>query len=382
MSMVEKRLQLARPAAVLPSTATSANPRRAWNTGHGPGNALTPDVRAFMESRFDREFSQVRVHTGAAAAASAERIGARAYTVGQNMVFASGQYRPETPRGRQLLAHELAHAVQQEAGGSADVPRAESRAAAAADRVARHEPVTPDMIGAAPPGLYTQEEEGGRRIPSFNIPPLRLSWDELLRPNAFQLPAPSLTLPEPRRPSLGDFHLRRPMLPPPGLEGFSGTGSLPALTPPLRLGDGGSAALTQPPAVGANAEAETPRLPSRITIANSGRFSLGLRLGFPELGPSNIPGPIPLSAPTALQNAEIMHQTLTGHLPSNWERIDKGQLAQAVWGIFSRYIAPDAAGQISSALSRPGPAGLSLELDLILLGDFNGGGISFTIQHP
>jgi hypothetical protein len=66
-----------------------------------------------MESRFSRDFSRVRVHTGEKAAKSARALGARAYTVGQNVVFALGEYRPATDSGRRLLAHELTHTLQQ-----------------------------------------------------------------------------------------------------------------------------------------------------------------------------------------------------------------------------------------------------------------------------
>lgn len=70
-----------------------------------------------MESRFDHDFSGVRVHAGAEAGHSARAIGARAYTTGTDIVFAPGQYAPGTAAGRHLLAHELTHVVQQRAGG-------------------------------------------------------------------------------------------------------------------------------------------------------------------------------------------------------------------------------------------------------------------------
>jgi hypothetical protein len=81
------------------------------------GESLEPRTRQFMESRFGHDFSSVRVHTGSQAAASARSVGARAYTIGHNLVFGQGQYAPSTPVGRHLLAHELAHVVQQ--GGHA-----------------------------------------------------------------------------------------------------------------------------------------------------------------------------------------------------------------------------------------------------------------------
>ncbi len=82
----------------------------------GGGRPLAPDVRRLMETRFDYDFTQVRVHTNGRAAASAGDLSARAYTVGQEIVFGQGYYAPHTQVGRQLLTHELAHVVQQTSG--------------------------------------------------------------------------------------------------------------------------------------------------------------------------------------------------------------------------------------------------------------------------
>jgi Domain of unknown function (DUF4157) len=78
-----------------------------------PGQQLDPVLREFMESRFGYDFSNVRVHTGSAAAASALSLDARAMTVGTDIVFADGEYAPGTRKGQTLLAHELTHVVQQ-----------------------------------------------------------------------------------------------------------------------------------------------------------------------------------------------------------------------------------------------------------------------------
>lgn len=79
------------------------------------GNSLPLDVetRAFMEPSFGTDFSQVRVHTDGQAAESAQSVSALAYTVGSDVVFGNGQYRPKTSEGQKLLAHELTHVVQQ-----------------------------------------------------------------------------------------------------------------------------------------------------------------------------------------------------------------------------------------------------------------------------
>jgi hypothetical protein len=70
-----------------------------------------------MEARFGEDFGRVRVHADSAAAHSARALDARAYTVGQDIVFAAGQYAPETRGGQHLLAHELTHTLQQAGTG-------------------------------------------------------------------------------------------------------------------------------------------------------------------------------------------------------------------------------------------------------------------------
>jgi hypothetical protein len=79
----------------------------------GAGAPLPADVRTFFEPRFQRDFGDVRVHTGAHAAASAQSFNALAYTRGRDIVFGEAQYAPGTSAGRRLIAHELAHVVQQ-----------------------------------------------------------------------------------------------------------------------------------------------------------------------------------------------------------------------------------------------------------------------------
>lgn len=89
------------------------------------GRPLATDVRGFMEQRIGHDFSRVRVHTGEPAARSAQAVDALAYTVGSDVVFGAGQYAPETPAGRRLIAHELTHVVQQSGrGGEAAGPGA------------------------------------------------------------------------------------------------------------------------------------------------------------------------------------------------------------------------------------------------------------------
>lgn len=80
------------------------------------GAPLPAATRAFFEPRFGHDFSRVRVHTDARASESARSVRALAYTVGQDIVFREQQYAPATAVGKQLLAHELAHVVQQTPG--------------------------------------------------------------------------------------------------------------------------------------------------------------------------------------------------------------------------------------------------------------------------
>jgi hypothetical protein len=102
--------------AVGPATA----PPSVHNVLGSRGHPLDASVRAYLEPRFGHSFGQVRVHADADAAASAEAVGARAYTVGNHIAFAAGAYAPGTDEGRRLIAHELAHVVQQ--AGTAATP--------------------------------------------------------------------------------------------------------------------------------------------------------------------------------------------------------------------------------------------------------------------
>ena len=89
---------------------------------NSPGQPLDTDTREYMEPRFGHDFANVRVHTDAKAADSAHAVHAHAYTVGDNMVFGPNQFAPATHQGRELLAHELAHTIQQDGSRSGHVP--------------------------------------------------------------------------------------------------------------------------------------------------------------------------------------------------------------------------------------------------------------------
>jgi hypothetical protein len=107
----------------------------------GSGNPLDSGLRSRMESVFRQSFAHVRVHTDDRAAGISDHLNAKAFTVGEHVAFGSREYRPGTPEGEALIAHELAHVVQQSASGpsvaSARVTAPESAALEAdADRAA------------------------------------------------------------------------------------------------------------------------------------------------------------------------------------------------------------------------------------------------------
>jgi len=77
------------------------------------GTALSVQTRQFFEPKMGHHFDGVKIHTGPDAAATAEAINAKAFTYCNHIVFNKGQYQPETTAGKKLLAHELAHVVQQ-----------------------------------------------------------------------------------------------------------------------------------------------------------------------------------------------------------------------------------------------------------------------------
>jgi hypothetical protein len=95
------------------------------------GRPLEATTRSFMELRFGHDFHDVRVHDGAQADATAKSLNALAFTVGRQVVFRSGYYIPHSADGQRLLAHELAHVVQQR-----DQPKAIQRMIACPETLA------------------------------------------------------------------------------------------------------------------------------------------------------------------------------------------------------------------------------------------------------
>lgn len=131
----------------------------------GIGQPLPKQLRGEMEQRFGEDFSRVRLHTDARAAESAAELNANAFTVGNDIMFNHSRFNPGTTRGQRLLAHELAHVVQQSRGGPS--PAFDSRAAheRAADATATealmgNEPLT--VSGATGVGVACQVDEDSR----------------------------------------------------------------------------------------------------------------------------------------------------------------------------------------------------------------------------
>ena len=84
--------------------------------GQGGGERLDPTIARSMGERMGEDFSDVRIHAGRTAAESAHAVNAHAYTVGNDVVFRSGQFDASSPTGQRTLAHELTHVVQQRSG--------------------------------------------------------------------------------------------------------------------------------------------------------------------------------------------------------------------------------------------------------------------------
>jgi thiol-disulfide isomerase/thioredoxin len=128
----------------------------------GPSRPLDADTRAFMEPRFGRDLSHVRIHDDARAGESAQAIGARAYTAGADVVLDPARYQPRSDVGQRLLAHELTHVAQQGDAAPAattsfllaESPAREREADSAAHAITRGlQPTQPVQAGIATGGL-------------------------------------------------------------------------------------------------------------------------------------------------------------------------------------------------------------------------------------
>jgi hypothetical protein len=163
----------AAPGAAGRATLAPAATSQIQSAMSSGGQALPATTRASLEPRFGgRDFSGVRVHADGQADGLARQIGAQAFTVGNSIFFASGQYAPQTPTGQRLLAHELAHTVQQGGQAATVQPRMEvgevhSAAEQEADRVA--ELVTSGLSA----GPISAAPSGGALVQRYATPTLR-----------------------------------------------------------------------------------------------------------------------------------------------------------------------------------------------------------------
>src|SRR5581483_10314475 len=167
---VQRLVEQQRAGTARGRTATSAasGVRRALS---GPGEPLGRDVLRLMQSRFGSDFSDVRIHRGADAAASARALGADAYTAGNRIAFGPGAYHPGSAAGQRVLAHELAHVIQQRggpvsgvsAGGGVTVSRPGDSFERAAEHQARQVMARPAAAPAQAPAAAGAGAGAGER---------------------------------------------------------------------------------------------------------------------------------------------------------------------------------------------------------------------------
>lgn len=121
-----KRVDIQRAAEVdmMDSFDVSADVEDQINNQKGGGEPLPDSAREFFEPRFGNDFSDVRIHANSNADSLNRSISARAFTTGNDIFFRSGEYNPDNSSGRELLAHELTHVIQQ-TGGKAQTKRAD-----------------------------------------------------------------------------------------------------------------------------------------------------------------------------------------------------------------------------------------------------------------
>ncbi|GAA5167633.1 DUF4157 domain-containing protein [Viridibacterium curvum] len=153
----------------------SANLAAEIRNARGGGSPLPPSVRRFMEPRFDADFSGVRVHTGEQAAGMSQDLSAKAFTVGQDIFFGAGQFKPDTAEGKELLAHELTHTVQQ--GGAKQGAGAQR---SVDDSVVHREPVAEGTIQRdLLPDPWDYVKEKADSLPGYPLFKVIIGYDPL-----------------------------------------------------------------------------------------------------------------------------------------------------------------------------------------------------------
>jgi hypothetical protein len=323
-----------------------------------PGQALEHPVLNEMRSLFDHDFGDVRIHTDDRSAESARMVHARAYTVGRDVVFASGQYSPGSGAGRRLLAHELAHIVQQRGARYAGSPVTlapssrddglELEAARASSRAVLGLP-TPVVGASVGPALQRDVDPAYRRMLSgasvgrlyrerrlleerlSELPPGSLEWTDAVQQEQMILEELELRgfPPDPAAP--GET-TRRPPIPAPGTEARLTHigGQAGARSPSAR-----SAAVAPPRPMPAPAPADVSRsvlalgryerpiaaaggrsLPVLELLRDEAQAATGLRPvllgGLPSFRES-----FPRLAPSGLASAAVVQEALEGGGPQN-----------------------------------------------------------------
>jgi len=176
----EESTRLVQRQAIGPSTLATIESSGNKVIPPGSGESLDEKTRAFMESRFDRDFGDVRVHIDTDAAESAEALSADAYATGRDIYFAAGKYAPESSQGQHLLAHELTHVVQQ-AEGQTRTDRALSHPDDESEREARGVSEGLSVAALSAPRARLQRQASGSVDPTQDNPP----------------PGPAMPLPSP-----------------------------------------------------------------------------------------------------------------------------------------------------------------------------------------
>ena len=170
--LVARSPQALTSGAETPASEPVRQPRedvpRAIERLRGHGSALPPGVGERMGSALGEDLTPVRIHTGPDADHLSRRVGARAFTVGHDIFFASGAYHPGSLSGRQLLAHELTHVAQQAGSARTDLTavsdpgdRSERQARSVAARVAAGTPVAVPPLHHTDRNLIQRENGGG-----------------------------------------------------------------------------------------------------------------------------------------------------------------------------------------------------------------------------
>lgn len=160
-------------------TVHSGPPMGAVQSHTGGGAPLAPPVRGFMEPRFGADFSSVRIHTGESAARLSTNLDAHAFTVGQHIFFGKNKYQPDTQTGKELIAHELTHTIQQ--GGAA----ASTATASAHSEVGQPGRLW-ESISPLAQAAFVQCAPGQELLTAYNEALSKSDWNEVaVRLNGF-----------------------------------------------------------------------------------------------------------------------------------------------------------------------------------------------------